>query len=175
MHDSPGPQVRGGRGPVGGREAITGAGGHGRSRPDRALAAGAIPRPDQVSTTTPVHNLPRPAARVFEGREAALGQLGGRWGWQRGGDAGDLRAGRGRQVRTGAASRACAGDDYQLMWWITAADAARSRPGWPRWGRGCALRSRWRAPQQDAGGWAVGWLQAHDRWLLMLDNVDDPG
>ena len=26
----------------------------------------------------------------------------------------------------------------------------------------------------DAAGWATGWLQAHDRWLLILDNVEDP-
>jgi hypothetical protein len=26
----------------------------------------------------------------------------------------------------------------------------------------------------DAAGWALGWLQAHDRWLLVLDNVEDP-
>ena len=27
----------------------------------------------------------------------------------------------------------------------------------------------------DAAGWAAAWLQAHHGWLLVLDNVNDPG
>ena len=66
-------------------------------------------------------------------------------------------------------------DDYQLIWWITAdgRQPDRGRAG-RRWPGGCARRSRWPGTTAEAAAWAVGWLQAHDRWLLILDNVDDP-
>ena len=39
------------------------------------LGTGTIPAPAEVHVLAPVANLPRPAARVFEGRDAALALL----------------------------------------------------------------------------------------------------
>ena len=65
--------------------------------------------------------------------------------------------------------------DYSLIWWITAEDGdADRRPGWRRWPRGCAARWPPRGPRRRRPAWAVGWLQAHPGWLLILDNVNDP-
>ena len=65
MDDTPTPQVRAAGDRSVAAQAITGpvaTGDHAAiDARTVALAAGAIPRPDQVSTTTPVHNLPRPA------------------------------------------------------------------------------------------------------------------
>ena len=64
--------------------------------------------------------------------------------------------------------------DYQLVWWITAAGPEQVEAGL------AALAGRLCPPvalagsTQDAAAWALGWLQCHDRWLLILDNVDDP-
>ena len=66
-------------------------------------------------------------------------------------------------------------DEYPLRWWITAEDPAQIQAGL------AALAARLCPPVATAGttaeaaGWAVAWLQAHPGWLLILDNVDDPG
>jgi tetratricopeptide (TPR) repeat protein len=64
--------------------------------------------------------------------------------------------------------------DYSLVWWITATDAARIEAGLAALaGRLCPAVSM-AGTTADAAGWATGWLQAHDGWLLVVDNVEDP-
>ena len=123
------------------------------------------------------HNLPRPPARVFVGRDSALDQLGGVL-------AGDASAvvtqavyglgGVGKSELALQHAAACR-EEYPLSWWITADDAAQIQAGL------AALAARLCPPVATAGttaeaaGWAVAWLQAHPGWLLILDNVNDPG
>jgi len=64
--------------------------------------------------------------------------------------------------------------DYGLMWWITAADPGQVEAGLAGLaGRLCPAVAV-AGTAADAADWATGWLQAHDRWLLVLDNVEDP-
>src|SRR5580704_4466077 len=145
--------------------------------PGPAGQGGPIPAPAEVIITPGVHNLPRPPARVFVGRDGALGRLGGVL-------AGDASAmvtqavyglgGVGKSELALQHAVACRGE-YPLRWWITADDAAQVQAGL------AALAARLCPPvattgtTAEAAGWAVAWLQAHPGWLLILDNVNDPG
>jgi tetratricopeptide (TPR) repeat protein len=59
---------------------------------------------------------------------------------------------------------------YRLVWWIDAASAQQITIGL------AGLTTRLHSPAQLAYAqeWAVGWLQSHGGWLLILDNVEDP-
>ena len=140
------------------------------------LEPGTIPAPGQVAITAPIDNLPRPPALVFKGRDAALGLLG----QVLAGDASVVvtqavygLGGVGKSELALHHAHTHRGD-YQLVWWVTAADPEQVEAGMAGLaGRLCppvALAGS----TQDAAAWAVGWLQGHDRWLLVLDNVDDP-
>ena len=141
------------------------------------LEPGAIPAPDQVTITAPVHNLPRPPARVFAGREAALGQLAAALDADASVVVTQAVYGLGGVGKSELAlhhAHARRGD-YQLVWWVTAASPGQIETGL------AALAGRLCPPvavagtTQDAAAWATGWLQCHGRWLLILDNVEDPG
>ena len=136
-----------------------------------------LPAPAEVSVPPGTHNLPRPPARVFVGRAGALGQL-------RGVLAGDASAvvtqavyglgGVGKSELALHHAVACRAQ-YTLIWWITAEDGAQLQAGL------AALATRLCRPVAAAGTtaeaaeWATGWLQAHQGWLLILDNVDAAG
>jgi tetratricopeptide (TPR) repeat protein len=138
---------------------------------------GGIPAPGEVMITPGTHNLPRPPARVFVGRDSALNRLGGVL-------AGDASAvvtqavyglgGVGKSELALQHAVVCRGE-YPLRWWITAEDPAQIQAGL------AALAARLCPPVAAAGStaeaadWAVAWLQAHPGWLLILDNVNDPG
>ena len=59
------------------------------------------------------------------------------------------------------------------MWWITAADAGQVEAGLAALAGGLCPAVAMAGTTSDAAGWATGWLQAHDGWLLILDNVED--
>src|ERR1019366_6722155 len=95
------------------------------------LEPGAIPVPDQVTITAPINNLPRPPARVFAGRDTALGQLAAALEgdasvvvtqavYGLGGVGKSELALHHAHVRRG---------DYQLVWWITAASPGQIEAG----------------------------------------------
>ena len=116
-----------------------------------------------------VHNLPS-ASGVFIGRD--LTQLGGLLA----GGAGGVAVGQAVVYGLGGIgktelvlhyARAYA-DRYRLVWWVTA-DSPENV------GLGLAELTRRLHPVAtltDAQAWAVGWLQANQGWLLILDNVE---
>ncbi len=132
--------------------------------------------PADVAAPPGTHNLPRPPARVFVGRDSALGQL-------RGALAGDASVvvtqavyglgGVGKSELALQHAVACRAE-YPLIWWITAEDPGQIQAGL------AALAARVRrqiattGTTAEAAGWAVSWLQAHPGWLLILDNVSEP-
>jgi hypothetical protein len=64
-------------------------------------------------------------------------------------------------------------DDYGLVWWITAANTGQMETGLAGLaGRLCPVVAV-AGTTSDAVGWAIGWLQSHDGWLLILDNVEE--
>src|SRR6185437_643311 len=141
------------------------------------LAAGGIPRPADVVIAARMNNLPRPPAAVFVGREDVLTLLE------------ESLAGGGSVVVTQAVfglggvgkselalqyahAHRCG---YQLIWWVTAEDGSQIEAGLAGLaGRICpdlALA----VTTAEAAAWAVTWLQAYSGWLLILDDVSDPG
>ena len=123
-----------------------------------------------------VDNLPRPPTPVFEGRDTALTVLGSALAAAASVPVTQAVCGLGGVGKSELALQHAHAhrDDYQLIWWITAADSRQVEAGL------ADLAGRLGPPvgpagsTQEAAAWAVGWLQGHDRWLLILDNVDDP-
>jgi tetratricopeptide (TPR) repeat protein len=137
---------------------------------------GGIPHPAEVDLPGALVSLPRPAARVFEGREAEHSAL--ERALEVHGETLVIQVvfglgGVGKSELALQYARAHR-SDYRLVWWVTAADPAQVEAGL------AGLAGRLSPPvavagtTTDAAGWAVGWLQAHDRWLLVLDNFEDP-
>ena len=123
-----------------------------------------------------MHNLPRPPAAVFVGRQEALARL------EAGLTSGDSVVVTQAVVGLGGVGKSelalqyahARRRDYQLTWWLTAEDTAQVEAG-------VAAMAGWLCPElalaattAEAAAWAVAWLQAHPGWLLILDNVTDP-
>jgi tetratricopeptide (TPR) repeat protein len=139
------------------------------------LAAGMVPHPAAVDLVGPVAGLPRRPVQVFEGRDAALGVLGRALAVRDGVVVTQAVYGLGGVGKSELALQYAAAHrkDYGLVWWITAAGAGQVEAGLAGLaGRLCPAVVA--GTTGDAAGWATGWLQAHDGWLLILDNVEDP-
>jgi tetratricopeptide (TPR) repeat protein len=65
-------------------------------------------------------------------------------------------------------------DEYQVAWWISAASLAQVQSGLATLAARLCPPIALIANTDDAAGWALGWLQTHSHWLLVLDNVEDP-
>lgn len=66
-------------------------------------------------------------------------------------------------------------DAYTLVWWMTADSAAAIEAGLAELAYQLHPDSQVSATVQEAARWAVGWLQAHPGWLLVLDAVEQRG
>jgi tetratricopeptide (TPR) repeat protein len=140
------------------------------------LAVGSVPHPAAVGLAGPITGLPRRPVRVFEGRDGALRVLGRALGARGGAVVTQAVFGLGGVGKSELALQYASArrSNYSLVWWITAADAGQVEAGLAALaGRLCPLVAV-AGTTSDAAGWAAGWLQAHDGWLLILDNVDDP-
>ncbi|MEU7673521.1 tetratricopeptide repeat protein [Micromonospora taraxaci] len=133
--------------------------------------AAQLPPPQRVADNagTSVHNLPS-ASGVFIGRD--LTQLGGLLA----DGAGAVAVGQAAVYGLGGIGKTelvlqyarTYANRYRLMWWITA-DSTENV------GLGLAELTRRLHPVAtlaDAQAWALGWLQANQGWLLILDNVE---
>ncbi|WP_422740072.1 FxSxx-COOH system tetratricopeptide repeat protein [Micromonospora sp. WMMD729] len=120
-----------------------------------------------------LHNLPKPATRLFVGREEELAALEAVM-----------------SVGSGVICQAVHGlggvgktelalqyahqrrDRYPVRWWVTADSPAAIENGL------AALTARMNpelvltATAAEAASWAIGWLQNQSGWLLVLDNVE---
>jgi tetratricopeptide (TPR) repeat protein len=139
------------------------------------LAAGSVPHPAAVGLAGPMIGLPRRPVRVFEGRDEALGVLRRALDARGGAVVTQAVFGLGGVGKSELALQYAAArrKDYGLVWWVTAADAGQVEAGLAALaGRLCPVVAL-AGTTADAAGWAAGWLQAHDGWLLILDNVED--
>jgi tetratricopeptide (TPR) repeat protein len=118
-------------------------------------------------------SLPKPAARVFLGRDDQLDELD-------------------RLVRAGAGVVAQAlhglggvGKSelalqyatrnrarYRVVWWVIAEDPNRIETGLAQLAFRLHPDVQVIATQSEAATWAMAWLQSHDGWLLILDNAE---
>ena len=171
---APGVQASGARSVAAGQVGIAVTGD--QAHIDARTFAGAIPRPAEVAAPPGTYNLPRRPAQVFVGRDQALRQL-----------ADALAAGIGvvTQVIYGLGGvgkselalhyAASCRDGYALIWWITAEDATQLQAGLAALAGRLCREIALAGTTADAADWAIGWLQTHRGWLLILDNVTDPG
>ncbi|GAA1022038.1 ATP-binding protein [Acrocarpospora pleiomorpha] len=139
--------------------------------------------PSQVKLAGKMKNLPQAPSAVFVGREDVLAVMT------------ETLTGTSVQMAIGQVIHGMGGigksevarqyiarhsQRYQLVWWITATSdeeikadlaslAERVHPPLPE-----ALALSTALGVEQAAHWALSWLQAHDDWLLVLDNVEDP-
>ncbi len=140
------------------------------------LAAGAIPEPTGVAAPARTHNLPRPPVRVFVGREAALGQIHSALADKASAVVTQAVYGLGGVGKSELAlqhAAACQAD-YTLIWWITAEDEAQVDTGLAALAARLCPEIAMAGTTGDAAKWAIAWLQTHRKWLLILDNVNNP-
>ncbi len=141
------------------------------------VAAGAIPRPAEVAAPPGIHNLPRRPARVFVGRDHALSRLASTLTESASAVVTQAIYGLGGVGKSELALHYAAthGADYMLIWWITAEDGAHIQAGLAALAGRLCPEIALAGTTTDGTEWAVAWLQAHHGWLLILDNVNDPG
>jgi tetratricopeptide (TPR) repeat protein len=130
-----------------------------------------VPEPAGVDAAPGTHNLPAPAKGLFVGRDASLVELSAKLG-AGGGVIGQALHGLGGVGKTELALRFahqhCA--EYGLVWWVSAETEEILTDGVA----GLARRLTSMPALVDGYEWAVGWLQSHTGWLLVLDNVEEP-
>lgn len=118
--------------------------------------------------------LPRPAVRNFVGRAEQLDQLDqlvpGGIGVVTHAVHGLGGVGKSELALQYAASRA---GNYRVVWWVIAETAETIAAGLAELAFQLHPVAKLIATQDEAATWALAWLQAHDRWLLILDNVED--
>lgn len=138
---------------------------------------GALRDPSQITLDRGLWYLPREPAAVFVGRDQALASLGQALEDDHArmamcqvvyGLGGVGKSELALQYATAQRVR------YKVVWWVTADNVERIQAAL------AALAGRLHPPVrlvgkvEDAADWAIGWLQTHSEWLLILDNVDDP-
>jgi tetratricopeptide (TPR) repeat protein len=140
------------------------------------LAAGGIPRPARVNAVPGMNNLPRPPAAVFVGRDGALAQLHQALTGQPSAVVTQAVYGLGGVGKSELVlQHACAHrGQYQLRWWITADDSVRIEAGLADLAGRLCPETGLALTTSEAAAWAITWLQAHTRWLLILDDVTSP-
>ena len=140
------------------------------------LAPDAVPHPATVGLAGPVAGLPRRPVRVFEGRTEALGVLETALSARDGAVVTQAVFGLGGVGKSELALQYASAyrADYLLVWWITATDAAQLERGLAELARRLCPAVAVAGTTAGAAAWAVGWMQAHDGWLLIMDDVEDP-
>ena len=61
---------------------------------------------------------------------------------------------------------------YRVVWWVTAETPGTIDDGLAKLAHRLHPDVQIMATQQEAAQWALAWLQSHDGWLLVLDNVE---
>ena len=140
------------------------------------LGEGDIPRPQDVTITSRMNNLPRPPVKVFVGRNAAMAQLARALAGRRAAVVTQVVHGLGGVGKSELAlhySRAYR-RRYQLVWWITSENKSHIEAGLAALAFRLSPEIALSFTTGDAAAWAIAWLQSHERWLLILDNAENP-
>src|SRR4051812_40216111 len=144
------------------------------------LAPGTLRAPDGVGAPTGgAWNLPRRPSALFVGRDQALSAISGLFTASSGGSramvgqavAGLGGVGKSELALQYAATRVGAG---AVVWWVNAETREQLELGFAdlTFRLDPATATAWTTT--EAADWAQSWLQAHNGWLVVLDNVEDP-
>ncbi len=146
---------------------------------DVLSASGLLPPVTQVDGAGLV-GLPRRPAQVFVGRDDALMAVGRTLKHGQAGVITQAVVGLGGVGKSELAlhyAHARRGD-YDLVWWLLAETSEDIQAGLAGLGRALAApvssAAAAQAPAPEAAAWALAWLAAHDRWLLVFDNAEHP-
>jgi tetratricopeptide (TPR) repeat protein/transcriptional regulator with XRE-family HTH domain len=147
-----------------------------RTGPSGAVVDRILGPPSGAQLDGPLVELPRPAAKVFVGRDELLDELSRL-------DRGSALVtqavqGLGGVGKTELVLHYCHThrSQFPVLWWITADSPDRIEAGLALLTAAVAARVGRLAPPSaaDAATWAVGFLASNPGWLLVLDNVEDP-
>jgi hypothetical protein len=118
--------------------------------------------------------LPRPPRRVFVGRVEQLDELGGLVK-ACGGVVIQAVHGLGGVGKSELALQYAHRHriEYSLVWWVQAETPEAAEAGLAQLAFRLQPAVQVIATQAEAATWALAWLQCHDGWLLVLDNVED--
>ncbi|MFC6083460.1 FxSxx-COOH system tetratricopeptide repeat protein [Sphaerisporangium aureirubrum] len=142
-----------------------------------SVAAGTPRAPGEVELPAALNNLPDAPGAVFVGRAPALAQLGAELSGDEArvvisqvihGLGGVGKTELARQYATRNRGR------YRLIWWITAETPEQIQAGLAKLAERLHPPVRLVLTAEQSADWARAWLQAHDDWLLVLDNVEQP-
>ena len=135
------------------------------------MGARAIPNPEDVDAPEGTGNLPRPQVQLFVGRDSDLDQLRDALGQDASAVVRQVIYGLGGVGKSELALQYATDHrgDYTLVWWITAEGESEIQAGLADLAdRLCPQLAETSADRVE---WATTWLQAHNGWLLILDNV----
>jgi hypothetical protein len=137
----------------------------------------AFPPPEQVRPTARVMGLPRPPTSVFVGRAADYEQLAEALSTDSEGVVIQAVCGMGGVGKSELVLQYAhrARERYRLVWWVTAETPQQVEAALADLARHLVPDAARQASTEEAAAWAVGWLRTHPGWLLVLDNVMDPG
>jgi tetratricopeptide (TPR) repeat protein len=133
-----------------------------------SAALAQLPPVAPVAASPGLSNVPvRPV--MFVGRKGALARL------TRGLSGGGAMVvhGLGGAGKSTLAAQYAAASEANPVWWIPAENAARIDLSLAALATALGVLSAG-LTLEELRDWAVRWLQSHDSWLLVLDNVDDP-
>ena len=144
---------------------------------DARTYAGRIPAPAEVTAAPGTHNLPRLPARIFVGRDLPLSQLSEALAHSMSAVVTQAIYGLGGVGKSELALQYAATHraDYTLIWWITAEEATQIQAELATLAARLSPEIALAGATADQAEWAMAWLQVHHGWLLILDNVNDPG
>jgi tetratricopeptide (TPR) repeat protein len=140
------------------------------------LPAGAVRTPAEVAAAQGLHNLPAPGNLVFVDRQEDLAQLDVVLN-QEPPAAPPVVHGLGGAGKSTLALHFAHRyrDRYNPIWWISADSPVSVTTGLAELAaRLNPYENLTAATSAEAAAWAIGWLQAHTGWLLVLDDAASP-
>lgn len=136
-----------------------------------------IRAPAEIVAAQGLHNLPAPGNPIFVDREGDLAQLDAAMSQEPWASPPVVHGLGGTGKSTLALHFAHRSRNrYNPIWWIPADSPTSVTRGLAELAARLNPYDNLAAkPSAEAAAWAIGWLQAHDGWLLVLDDADSPG